>query len=596
MNKLDILKSYFGHSRFRENQEAIIDAILDGKDALMLLPTGGGKSLCYQLPALMKSGVAIVISPLLALMHDQVLALQSANIKAKMLSSMQSLQEAKEIEQELLEGKIKLLYVAPERLLNEYFFAFLHRINISFFVVDEAHCLSQWGHEFREQYRLLYRLRESFANIPIAAFTATATPLVQSDILQTLQLKEPKIVKGIAFRDNLFIETKYRVGDGKAQLVEFLQKQNGSSGIVYAFSRKACEKLAEYLNSQGFKAKAFHAGLESELKKQIFKEFLDDDIEIVVATIAFGMGIDKSNIRFVVHTSLPKSIEGYYQEIGRAGRDGLKAKVLLLYAVQDLAQQRGFIDELQDSSYKQSAIDKLNQMYRYASSSICRHKMIAKYFSDNIDSCKTWCDNCLNPARDKVDITKEAQMLLSAIYRTKQGYGIHYVVDILRGSRAKNIVANRDNELSVYGIGKDLTKEQWLTISDRLLEIDALYIGEFRVYKLKALAQEILKGKKEVDIDKARLQIKKSKRVKTTENKPLKFEDKVFEALRELRKEIAKKENIPPYIIFSDKTLKELSSALPTTKEQMLNVHGVGEVKFQRYGKEFLEKLAKFTL
>ncbi len=448
MKKLEVLQKYFGHSKFRANQQEAIDAILEGKDLLMVLPTGGGKSLCYQLPSLLMSGVTVVISPLLALMHDQVMALKSSSIEAEMLSSMQSLDEIKEIEKRLLQGQIKLLYLSPEKIANEYFLNLLSQIDINFFVIDEAHCVSQWGHEFREHYRMLHILKKRFSHINIAAFTATATKQVRADIINSLQLQNPKIVTGVVFRENLVIKAKHRVSDGKAQLVQFLKEQKGSAGIIYVISRKQSESLAKYLQDKGFLAKAFHANMPNEEKKEVFKAFLNDEIEIVVATIAFGMGIDKSNIRFVVHMSMPKSIEGYYQEIGRAGRDGLSSKTLLLFNAQDIMQQRRFIDELPEGIYKQSAYDKLNFIYKYATSQLCRHKIIASYFGDNIKPCKSSCDNCLEPNQNAIDITKEAQILLSAIYRTNQSFGIHYVIDVLRGSADKRILVNNHNSLT----------------------------------------------------------------------------------------------------------------------------------------------------
>jgi len=595
MNKYQVLKNYFGHKEFRQNQEEAIDAILKGQDLLMILPTGGGKSLCYQLPSLLMDGVTIVISPLLALMHDQVIALKNSGIKAEMLSSMQTKDELTKIEKKLKEGEIKLLYIAPEKLVNEYMLSFLSKLKINFFVVDEAHCVSQWGHEFREHYRMLHILKERFSNINISAFTATATPTVKDDIISSLKLNNPKVIKGIVFRDNLKINVEYRVGDGKAQLVEFIKKQKASAGIVYTFSRKQAESIAKFLQTKGFIAKAFHAKLENREKEHIFKEFINDEIEIVVATIAFGMGIDKSNIRYVVHLSLPKSIEGYYQEIGRAGRDGLESETLLLFNTQDIMQQRHFIDELPDSFYKQSAYDKLNFIYKYATSEKCRHQIIASYFSDKIESCKDSCDNCINPNKNAIDITVKAQMLLSAIYRTNQNFGIHYVIDVLRGSKDKRILANEHNKLTLYGIGKDLSKSQWLSIVDRLLELEAVNIGEFKVYYLTKIGIDILKGNKSVTINEDRLKVKKAIKVKRELKEPLEFEDRVFEALRALRKDIAFKENVPPYIIFSDKSLKEMATYLPITKEQMLQINGVGEVKFKRYGEQFLNILNEFV-
>jgi len=587
MNKLETLQHYFGHESFREQQEEVIDAILNHQDLLMILPTGGGKSLCYQLPSLMMSGVTVVISPLLALMHDQVVALRSSGILSAMLSSMQSLEESRQIEQQLRQNKIKLLYVAPERLMNEYFLNFLLDLNINFFVVDEAHCVSEWGHEFREHYRMLSQLKISFPNTTISAFTATATQAVREDILNNLNLQKPKVVTGSLFRKNLTITAQHRQTDGRKQLISFLTEHKNEAGIVYAFSRKQTETTASYLKKQGFKAEAYHAGLATDIKNRVFADFVADELEIVVATIAFGMGIDKSNIRFVVHMNMPKTLENYYQEIGRAGRDGLEATTLLLFSTADIVQQKSFIEALPDSPYKENAFEKINTISRFANSESCRHQQIATYFHDHIEPCADKCDNCLNPDQNSIDITQEAQKLLSAIFRTKQAFGIHYVVDVLRGSKEQRILTNGHDQLSVYGIGENYTKAQWLSIADKLLELGAVGIGEYRVYHLSKRGVSILKGKENVTIREERLIVTKVKKKKVEYFDD--YEVDIFDKFRVLRKTIATENKVPPYVVFSDKTLKELSNVMPTTKAEMLEVHGIGEVKFQRYGELFLE-------
>jgi ATP-dependent DNA helicase RecQ len=587
MNKLETLKHYFGHVDFRAQQEEVIDAILNHQDLLMILPTGGGKSLCYQLPSLLMSGVTVVISPLLALMHDQVVALQSNGISAAMLSSMQTLEEAQQIEQQLRANQIKLLYVAPERLMNEYFLTFLLDLNINFFVVDEAHCVSEWGHEFREHYRMLSQLKISFPSSTIAAFTATATEAVREDILHNLNLQNPKMVTGSLFRENLTIKAKHRQSDGRKQLSEFLSDYKNEAGIVYAFSRKQTETMADYLKKQGFKAAAYHAGLPTQVKNGIFADFVADDIDIVVATIAFGMGIDKSNIRFVVHMNLPKTLENYYQEIGRAGRDGVDATTLLLFSTQDIVQQKSFIEDLPDSPYKENAFEKINTIARFANSESCRHQQIATYFHDSIEACKNKCDNCINPDENRVEITEDAQKLLSTIFRTNQSFGLQYVVDVLRGSKEQRILSNGHDALSVYGIGEQYSKAQWLSIADKLLELGAIGIGEYRVYHLTERGVGILKGQELVFIRESRLKTTKAKKKKVDYFDE--YEVETFDRFRELRKTIATANKVPPYVVFSDKTLKELSNTMPTSKAAMLEVHGIGEVKFERYGQDFLE-------
>ena len=590
MDKFKILKDYFGHDSFRELQEEAVDAILSGQDLLMILPTGGGKSLCYQLPTMLMGGITVVISPLLALMHDQVVALKANGINAAMINSMLSIEEIKEVESELLNGKIKLLYIAPERLNSEYFLSFLQKLNINFFVIDEAHCVSEWGHEFREDYRKLNILKQYFANTPIAAFTATATKVVEQDIINNLALKNPKRLRGSLFRKNLIINAEYKVGDGKKQLLEFLKTHKGEAGIVYTLSRKSTESIASFLQKSGIVAKAYHAGLPTEVKNQTYSDFVSDKVEVVVATIAFGMGIDKSNIRFVVHFSLPKTIENYYQEMGRAGRDGEKSETLLLYSMQDIIQQKSFIEDLPNSDYKTHAFGKLDSMIKFSSSEVCRHQYIAKYFDDTIDECKKVCDNCLGVKMESIEITTEVLKILSAIYRVNQSFGIHYIVDILRGSKDKRVLENSHDKLSVYGIGENYTKAQWLSISDRALELGLVVIGDFKVYKITAKGFAFFKSKEKIEIRKDRLTIRKVKPKKVLEES-IDYNQDIFESLRELRREIATKESIPPYIVFSDKSLKDMSSKLPQNKEEMLEVHGVGEVKFKRYGEDFLKLL-----
>jgi ATP-dependent DNA helicase RecQ len=592
MDKLETLEHYFGHNSFRLLQEEVIDAIINKEDVLMILPTGGGKSLCYQLPTLLMDGVTVVVSPLLALMHDQVVALRANGISAAMLSSMQDLEESRQIEGQLRRGEIKLLYVAPERLTNAYFLNMLHDLHINFFVIDEAHCVSEWGHEFRENYRRLSLLKEQFTTTPIAAFTATATKAVEADIAANLGLQNPKRVRGSLFRENLTIHARHRIKDGREQLLTFLKQHEGESGIIYTLSRKSTESVAHFLQNKGIEARAYHAGLSTEEKNGTYKDFVSDRVQVVVATIAFGMGIDKSNIRFVVHMTMPKTLENYYQEIGRAGRDGLEAETLLLFSAADIVQQKMFIEDLPDTPYKQHAFNKLESMVRFANSEGCRHQSIAAYFDDRIDVCVDKCDNCVAPESEKVDITEASRMLLSAIFRTEQKFGLHYVIDVLRGSREQRLLQNGHDNLSVYGIGEKYSKSQWLTIGDKLLELGAVEIGEFKVYRLTPFGVEVLKGAHKVDLKKERLSVQKA----TPKRKVTYFDDydvEIYDKLRDLRTRIASENGIPPYIVFSDKTLKDLSAKKPQSKAQMLEVHGIGEVKFERYGEVFLEALCE---
>lgn len=589
IQKFEILKTVFGHDKFRSFQEEAVDSILHQKDVLMILPTGGGKSLCYQLPSLMMPGVTVVVSPLLALMHDQVMALKANGIKAEMISSMQTGEELDLIRYDLLSGELKLLYIAPERFSSPSFLDLLRQVQINFFVIDEAHCVSEWGHEFREDYRKLHLLRENFPNIGIAAFTATATPKVQADISNALRLNTPKEIRGKIFRENLHISVEPRIKDGKSQLLEFLKNFKNDSGIIYAFSRKQTESLAQFLQKQGVKAMPFHAGLPNHVKEETFRQFVHDEIQVVVATIAFGMGIDKSNIRFVVHMSLPKTIENYYQEIGRAGRDGLDSEVLLLSSGSDMMMQREFIDQLEESPYKQNAFNKLELISRYASAEACRHQYIASYFEDELEDCDTKCDNCTAPEVEKTDISIQAQKLLASVYRTGQRFGQSYVIDVLRGSKVEKVLDNGHDLLSVYGIGKDMSKAYWDVVMERLMEVGALRRGEFRALMLDTLGAKILKKELGLDIKSERLNVKAKKEYKS-HTLDVELNTEAFESLRSLRAEIAKLEGKPAYIVFGDKTLKEMANHLPQDKEQMLDINGVGEVKFERYGENFLNR------
>ena len=583
MDKYFILKSVFGHNSFREFQEEAIDAILNRRDLLLILPTGGGKSICYQLPSLMMDGVSVVISPLIALMQDQVYALKDQGVNAAMISSAQSTDEISEVFSKLKSKKLKLLYIAPERLVSEGFLSLLQSIDINFFVIDEAHCVSEWGHEFRSEYRKLGKLKALFPDTPIAAFTATATRKVAKDIENLLCLKNPLLLRGKTKRDNLSITVQKRVSAGKKQLINFLSNFKNECGIVYTFSRREAENVAIFLQSRGFKAKAYHAGLPNKIRDEVYRDFLYEKIDIVVATIAFGMGIDKSNIRFVVHTSLPKTMENFYQEIGRAGRDGLDSQTLLLYSKGDEIKRREFLDEIEDGEYKQALLKKQEQMYRFALSSDCRHKMIASYFGDDIDECGDKCDNCKKERVD-IDITIEAQKFLSALYRCGQNFGQNYIIDILRGSGAKKILQNGHDKLSVYGIGTDLSKVQWEAIVDRLFEVEAISRGEFRALKIEKNGFDILHKRLKIEIDEEAI-----KGSDTFVSKEQNSEDReIFEQFRKLRSEIAKEEGVPAYIVFSDKTLKEMIDVLPQSADEMLSINGVGNLKYEKYGEKFL--------
>ncbi len=588
--KYEILNKTFGHSSFRNFQEEAIDSILEKKDLLTIIPTGAGKSLCYQLPSLILKGLTVVISPLIALMQDQVVSLRANNIKASMINSSQSTEEINQVFEDIKDENIKLLYVAPERFSANGFLEFLNSIDISFFVIDEAHCVSEWGHEFRTDYQKLALLKEHFPNIPVVAFTATATLKVQESIIRSLNLNNPVILRGKTKRENLIIKAKKRVSNGQNQILNFLKNKDKETGIIYCFTRKETESTAKYLQNHNFKAKAYHAGLNPELRHKVYTEFLNDEINIVVATIAFGMGIDKSNIRFVVHTSMPKTLENYYQEIGRAGRDGLESETLLLYTKADEISRLNMMDDITNPEYKSLLTQKLNKMYQFSNSSSCRHKFIASYFDDHIEACNTKCDNCTKEKSETLDITIEARKFLSAVVRVNQSFGQNHIIDILRASKNKRIFQFSHENLSVYGIGEDKSKNEWDAIVDRLFDIEALVLGEHRALKLTSYGNEVLKGKHQILINIDKIGIIEKEEIKQGNKQYSQF----FEEFKDLRTKLAKEEQVPSYVIFSDKVLVEISDKLPLTKEEFLNINGIGETKWDKYGEPFLELSKKF--
>ncbi len=586
MNKYKILKETFGHDGFRSFQEDVVDTILNKQDVLTILPTGGGKSLCYQLPTLLMSGVTVVISPLIALMQDQIKALNDLDISAEMISSSQSNDENSFTMQKLLNGDLKFIYVAPERFTSNEFVGVLQRININYFVIDEAHCVSAWGHEFRAEYRNLDKLKRFFPNTPICAFTATATKKVEADIASNLNLENARHFRAKTIRDNIDIKCEPRIANGKTQILNFLKIHKGLCGIIYTFTRKEAESTAQFLSENGYRSKAYHAGLSPNVKDEVYDDFVYEKIDIVVATIAFGMGIDKSNIRFVIHTSLPKTLENYYQEIGRAGRDGEMSYVYLLYSKGDEVKRKLQIQEAIDNSYKQTGLDKLEAMYRYCVSNNCRHKIIASYFEDEIPDCETLCDNCTKGEVELVDVSVDAQKFLSAIYRSEQRFGTNHIIDILRGSKNQKLLEFGHDKLKVYGIGQDKSKNEWLAIADKLIDMQAVTLGEFRVLKLNNLGMNILKGNEKLLMDSDKLGI--AQKLEQSEE-VLSFDEQLYERFRTLRREIAQEHEVPAYVIFGDKSLKEFALKLPTSKEEILDINGVGLVKYEKYGEAFLD-------
>jgi len=589
------LRTLFGHEDFRPLQREAVEASLAGRDLVMVLPTGGGKSLCYQLPAVVKEGVTVVVSPLLALMVDQVRALKLQGIAAEMIGSMQTAAEISEVIGRLKRGELKLLYVAPERFAAPGFVEMLASLPLAGFVVDEAHCVSEWGHEFREDYRKLGLLKARFPHLGVTAFTATATGEVEEDIVRQLGLVDPLRLRGSVYRDNLTLRAEPRVGDGLAQLEIFLKGFAGESGIVYAFTRNQTETLAAKLEARGFRTVAYHAGMPAERRQAAYHAFVHDEVDVVVATVAFGMGIDKSNIRFVVHTSMPKTLENYYQEVGRAGRDGLPAETLLLYSAADYAQRASLLQDLPEGPYRQAAWLKLEKMLAYCRGEACRHAALADYFGESMAACGSRCDNCLDGARPRADITEEARKLLSAIYRTGQRFGKGHLIDVLRGAKNRKVLQFGHDALSVYGIGAAHERGYWEAVAERLAELGLIRRGEHGSLLLTSAGADVLKGGVRVGIRAERLQVARKRAKRAAPVEGLEYDKAIFDRLREVRKKLAERDGVPAYIVFGDRTLAQMAAKLPVDKDAMLAIGGVGEKKFERYGEAFIEAIEEMV-
>ncbi|MBS9524168.1 DNA helicase RecQ [Litoribacter alkaliphilus] len=583
---IEVLKGFFGYNQFRGNQEAIIKSVMDKKDTIVLMPTGGGKSVCYQVPAMVLEGFTLVISPLIALMKDQVDALNANGIPAAFLNSTQSQSEQRYILQEVEQGKIKLVYVAPERLFSPSspLSDFLQNSKLSLVAVDESHCVSQWGHDFRPEYLKIGELRKLLPNIPFIALTATADKLTRKDIALNLGLKDPQWFISSFDRSNI----TYRVEPKRnsfERLLEFLEEQQGNSGIIYCLSRKNVEETAEKLQMVGLSALPYHAGLPREVREKNQEQFIKDETKIMVATIAFGMGIDKSNVRFVVHMNLPQNIEGYYQETGRAGRDGLPSEALLFFSVADSITLERMLEKADNPDYVAIMKGKLAKMRNFGMSRTCRRKYLMNYFGEDFtDNCGN-CDICFSQGNAR-DMTVSSQMLLSAIVRLQESFGLGYTILILRGSKSAKI-REEHTKLSVYGIGKDQTEDYWKTLGEKLMKEG--YIAEagsqFPTLKLTTMAWDKLKKKEKIFLP-MEAPVKVSREVA--------YNKELFEALKEVRFELARKENVPPHIVFSDTTLVDMATYCPNTKERLLDMTGVGEVKADRYGTDFLEVIKRF--
>jgi ATP-dependent DNA helicase RecQ len=580
-----ILKDTFGYDEFRPGQMEVIGKILNGQDALILLPTGGGKSLCYQVPALALDGITIVVSPLISLMQDQVQQLTAQGVKAAYLNSSQDAEESQQISDQLYRGELDLLYVAPERLLKAYFLNSLQNVKVSLIAVDEAHCVSHWGHDFRQDYRLLGRLKSHFRNVPFIALTATADHATQVDIQHQLQLDNPFVFKGGFDRPNIRYNllAKYK---GFDQVVTFVKQQDGSAGIVYCNSRAKVDDLTQRLQSAGIKCDAYHAGRDTATREFVQTQFLKDDLQVVVATVAFGMGINKSNVRFVVHHDVPRSVESYYQETGRAGRDSMPAEALLLFDERDAARIKQWISTGTAPDRYEIEMHKFEAMESFAEAQTCRRQVLLNYFSDYREEQCGNCDICLDPPK-VFEGTAQAQQILSCVYRLKQDTSVQYVIDVLRGKSIRKILDNKHNELSTYGIGKDQSDNYWHNIIQQLihqglLRIDMTLSG---ILRINEAARSVLKAERVVHLAVPKLSVDTSKRNKA---ELVNIDRQLFAKLKHLRKQIAEEENVPAFVIFSDATLADMTDKMPSDKTEFIGVTGVGQAKLERYGKAFI--------
>ena len=582
-----ILKNTYGYDTFRPLQREVIENVMARRDTLAVMPTGGGKSLCYQIPSLLFDGLTVVVSPLISLMKDQVEQLRAFGVPALFLNSSLAPYEYQENMEYVKRGEVKLLYVAPETLLTSRILSLLAEVNVDLLTIDEAHCISEWGHDFRPEYRQLVEVRKRFPNAVCLALTATATSRVRQDIRTTLKFSTTNEFIASFNRENLYIEV-IRKQDPVAQTIEMLERYKDQSGIIYCFSRKQVDELASYLASEGYSVRPYHAGLNDSERRKNQEAFIRDDVQIIVATIAFGMGINKPNVRFVIHFDLPKSIESYYQEIGRAGRDGLPAHCLLLYSYSDVAKLTYFIDQ-KEGNEKRVAIQHLNAIVRYAEDeTICRRRPLLNYFgeSTSVDSCSN-CDNCTSAPTPLTDITIFAQKFLSCVKRADEKFGASHIVDILLGSENEKVLRWEHNRLSTYGIGKELTKKQWMHISRQLLNMGHLkQDGEYHTLSLTPKALEALRNREAIMGT-----MPEAERAKKAEKKKaeLEYNNALFALLRQKRKELADEAGVPPYVIFSDKTLAEMAAYYPQSITSLLTISGVGQVKLRRYGETFLE-------
>ncbi len=585
-----LLKTHFGYDTFRPYQEEIINSVLIGKDTLVLMPTGGGKSLCYQLPALKFDGLTLVISPLISLMKDQVDSLNANGISARFLNSSLSPQETTEIIEELKTGQVKILYVAPERFAVPDFQAFLKELNLSFIAVDEAHCISQWGHDFRPDYRNLRKLKSIFPKIPIIALTATATAKVQADILHQLSLETPKKYITSFDRPNLHMQV-VRKKNAFDKLVNLLQKHKDQTAIIYCFSRRETEEIAADLKHNGINALSYHAGMTPEVRKNAQDLFIRDEVPVIVATIAFGMGIDKPDVRLVIHYSFPKTMEGYYQEIGRAGRDGLPSNCVLFYSYGDRRKHHFFLGQIEDPERQLKEAMKIEEVIQFCELNTCRRKYLLAYFGEEgKDNCEN-CDICTQP-KETFDATIQAQKILSAVVRTGNCFGQNHVIDVLRGSRSQKIKDRYHDQLSVYGIAKEDSKDLLIFIFKALYQQNFLKKndGEYPTFSITKKGASFLENRETLELQKLQTEKFETKSVQDID-----YDQSLFEALRVLRKRLADERGVPPFVIFGDKSLHEMAHYLPGNKENFGRISGVGRQKLEELADDFLTIISNYV-
>jgi ATP-dependent DNA helicase RecQ len=585
------LKSVFGFDAFRPSQAEIIDEILRGRDVFAVMATGSGKSLCYQLPAVLRDGTAVVISPLISLMKDQVDAARANGIAAAYLNSSLTAAERRAVFRDLCERRLTLLYVAPERLALDGFLDALDSVPLSLFCVDEAHCISEWGHDFRPDYLRLSGIAERFPNVPVAAFTATATQEVQDDTVARLGLRDAFLFRGSFDRPNLLLEVRQK-RKVKDQLVAFLAERRDQSGIIYCRARKTVESVAAALSEQGINAAPYHAGFEDVERAAVHDAFRRDEIRVIVATIAFGMGIDKPDIRFVLHADLPKNIERYYQEIGRAGRDGDPAHCILFFSAGDIPRVRFFVQQIEDEAQRAVGLAKLREMAAYATNNVCRRRQLLAYFGQTYagENCGG-CDICTG-AVEQTDATVDAQKLLSACVRTGQRFGATYLAEIVAGADTERVRARRHDTLPTYGVGDDKPQTYWKRLARDLAAQGILGVtgDQYPTLHLTELGTAVLRGERTVTI--IRREPTKRERVRAAtipDDRP--FDESLFERLRSLRTRIARKRGIPPYMVFGDRSLRDMARRRPRTREEFLQVHGVGNAKLAQYGAAFLKAI-----